>query len=649
MNALDPKILMLGAILFPVTGLLINLIIGKWLGQKAVGIIASLASGLAFAISLYLMVLTLQGVNLPKDVLIAEWGRFGSFSLAWAFRLDTLALTMMLVVSGVGTLIHIYSIGYMHKDTEHNGDTGRFRRFFIYLNLFIASMMTLVSANNYFMLFVGWEGVGLCSYLLIGFWYEKGADGIGNAKAAKKAFVVNRIGDFGLLLAIFILAATYKSLDFGVIFSQATGAQQGLLTVATLLMLVAVAGKSAQLPLFVWLPDAMAGPTPVSALIHAATMVTAGVYLVVRSQALFIAAPVAGQVAMWLGAITALFAATIALAQNDIKKVLAYSTISQLGFMVAAVGMGAWVAGIFHLVTHAFFKALLFLGAGSVIQGMERGQEAASGGHEFDPQDMRQMGGLRKKMPLTFIVYLLGAFALAGIAPLAGFFSKDEIVVAAHQYLPVFIILVFTAFLTALYSGRHIFMIFGGTARSKAAENASDSKAWMTVPLIILAVLTVFGGALNIPNSYLLEKWLERTLTNIQPENFVFWIAGLSLGIALLGILIAWFLYGRKAKTEAEATDPMHKLLGFIHTGMEHKWYVDEIYNAIIIKPFHAFSEFLAGTVDQKIIDGAVNGAGTVTSWSGKQLRKLQTGYLRNYVWIMLAGIIAILAFILIK
>ena len=408
-------------VFLPLIGLGINLIVSGRLGEKFAGILASLATGLTLVVSILLAVAL--GAH-PEAVTISlgNWISIGSFNVNWAFRVDTLSVVMMLVVSGVGTLIHIYSIGYMHTDVRHNGDPSRYTRFFIFMNLFIASMMLLVSADNFLMMFVGWEGVGLCSYLLIGFWFEKGKDGTGNAEAGKKAFITNRIGDFGFLVAMFLIFWNFGSLQFDQVFAQAAAvaaAHPGAMLAITLFMLLGVTGKSAQLPLHVWLPDAMAGPTPVSALIHAATMVTAGVYLVARSSAFYALVPTAQGVVTWVGAITAIFAATIALGQSDIKKVLAFSTISQLGFMVAAVGMGATVAGMFHLVTHAFFKGLLFLAAGSVIQGIERG-ESIGHGSEVDPQDMRQMGGLRKQLPLTFWVYLIGGLSLSGIAPLAG-------------------------------------------------------------------------------------------------------------------------------------------------------------------------------------------------------------------------------------
>ena len=430
-------------IIFPVIGLMINMFLGGRFKEKVIGIIASSASGLSFVVAVLLAVSLLSH---PEGVVIrlAEWISIGELQLDWTIRVDTLSTTMMLVVSGVGTLIHIYAIGYMHEDVRFKDDLGRYQRFFVFFNLFIAAMMILVTADNYLMLFVGWEGVGLCSFLLIGFWYDKdllGRPGTENALAGSKAFIANRVGDFGFLMAGFTMFWGFKTVSFGGVFSQVhqiAEAQPGLIVTITLFMLLGVTGKSAQLPLFVWLPDAMAGPTPVSALIHAATMVTAGVYLVARSAPLFSAVPEAQAVVALVGGITALFAATIAVGQYDLKKVLAYSTISQLGFMVAAVGMGAYVAGMFHLITHAFFKALLFLSAGSVILGIERGHHHLAHDHHgkeevFDPGDMRQMGGLRKRMPTTFWVFLVGAIALSGIPPLAGFFSKDEILADAMQ------------------------------------------------------------------------------------------------------------------------------------------------------------------------------------------------------------------------
>ncbi len=642
-------------VFLPVIGLVINLLIGKRIGETGVGLVASLAAGGAFVVSALLAVALVGNPEAHIEPFL-NWITVGSFSVDWAFRVDTLSVTMMLVVSGVGTLIHIYAIGYMHQDVRHNEDPGRFRRFFVYLNLFIAAMMILVSADNYLMLFVGWEGVGLCSYLLIGFWFEKGADGIGTAQAAKKAFVVNRVGDFGLLIALFLMFWNFGTFQFDHVFEQAPGVAQGVILAMTLFMLLGVAGKSAQLPLYVWLPDAMAGPTPVSALIHAATMVTAGVYLVARSNPLYSTVPTAQAWVTWVGAVTALFAATIAVGQFDIKRVLAYSTISQLGFMVAAVGMGGYVAGMFHLITHAFFKALLFLSAGSVILGMERGQETAyghgghgSGGHEeFDPQDMRNMGGLRTKMPATFWVYLTGALALAGIAPLSGFFSKDEILVAASQYnVGVLILLVLAAFLTAFYMGRQIFMVFFGSTRTRAAGAATESSPVVVIPLVVLAVLAFFGGGLNFPGVHTLGSWLEHTIETVHEAEFVPALAVSALLVALLGVLVAWLIYGRKPAARSQSADPLQARFPALFKPLENKWWVDEFYQSTVILGHRVLSSFLANVVDQGLIDGIVNGLGYLSRAFSELLRKLQTGFVRSYALMFLFGVVALLGYLI--
>jgi NADH-quinone oxidoreductase subunit L len=658
-------------VLIPVIGLLLNMLVG-----------ASLAAGLAFVVAL-LLAFSLSRQPGVTVVPFADWINIGTLQLNWVFRVDTLSVTMMLVVSGVGTLIHIYAIGYMHDDVRHNQDVPRFRRFFVFMNLFIAAMMILVSADNYLMMFVGWEGVGLCSYLLIGFWYEKGKDGIGNAQAGKKAFITNRIGDFGLLIALFIMFGAFGSLDFDRVFAQASTAAPGLILAVTLFMLLAVAGKSAQFPLFVWLPDAMAGPTPVSALIHAATMVTAGVYLIARSAPLFVLNPAAQSTVALVGGGTALLAATIALGQYDIKKVLAYSTISQLGFMVAAVGMGAFVAGMFHLVTHAFFKALLFLAAGSVIRGMERGEhkggrashpevggrashpestgrtaEAArsrEGKLAFDPQDMRCMGGLRSKMPLTYWVYLIGALALAGVAPLAGFFSKDEILAEAIQLDPtVFYLLVTATFFTAFYMGRQVLLVFFGQPRSSAAGRASESPAVMTVPLVVLAVLSVFGGALNLPEflggqslAQRLTAWLQQTLAHAVPGEFNPSVALVSLGLALLGLLIAWWFYGKSQPLGRAMVDPLRHLLGPIFIVFERRWWLDELFGLIVVRPYHTLAQFLARPVDLGVIDAAGSGLVRAVTWVSSGLRRLQTGFVRSYALVFMLGVIILMAYLL--
>ncbi len=636
---------------FPLAGLLLNLLFGRRWGEKMTALTACLASGGSFVISILLMLALTRN---PEGAVFTlfEWIRTAAFQADWAFRVDTLSVTMMMVVSGVGTLIHIYAAGYMHYDVRLNGDPGRYSRFFIYFNLFIMAMMILVSANNYLVLFVGWEGVGLCSYLLIGFWFEKGVDGLSNAKAAKKAFLVNRIGDFGLLIALFILFWNFGSLDFDVIFSRApllAQAAPAVMVAVTLFMLLGVTGKSAQLPLYVWLPDAMAGPTPVSALIHAATMVTAGVYLIARSHVLYSSVPAAQDVVMWVGALTALFAATIAVAQNDIKKVLAYSTISQLGFMVTAVGMSAFTAGMFHLTTHAFFKALLFLAAGSVILGMEgarnmdghpQGEEAH--GEHFDPQDMTQMGGLRAKMPVTFWVYMAGALALAGIAPLAGFFSKDEILAAAaHSHFAILLVLLTAAFLTAFYMGRQVIMVFLGKPRSENAEHARDNKLLILLPLILLAALSISGGLLNFPGSLYMGHWLEHTLGATEEEGFNILIASISLLIALAGLVLAWLMY-RREPVGSNGRDPLEKMLGPVYRGAKAKWHIDEAYQFLFVKQLTELAEEWAGTVDQGIIDGAAVGLGSLTKAVSHSLRKLQNGLVRTYALTIFAGVVLI-------
>jgi NADH-quinone oxidoreductase subunit L len=689
-------------VFLPVLGLLINITFGGKMSEKAIGVVASTASGLAFVVSVLLGVALWSSGGAAHSLPFADWISISTLSIPWTFRVDTLSVTMMLVVSGVGTLIHIYAIGYMHEDVRFKHDEGRYRRFFVFMNLFIAMMMILVSGDSYLMLFVGWEGVGLCSFLLIGFWYEMdtlGRPSWANSNAAKKAMIANRIGDFGFLLAAFTMFWAFGSLQFNDVFmkaSQIAAATPGVILLITLFLLIGVAGKSAQIPLYVWLPDAMAGPTPVSALIHAATMVTAGVYLVARSWPLYSLVPDAQYVVALVGAVTALFAATIAAGQYDIKKVLAYSTISQLGFMVAAVGMGAYVAGMFHLITHAFFKALLFLSAGSVILGMERGHhhlphQEGSNEEVFDPGDMRNMGGLRKQMPVTFWLYLTGALALAGIFPLAGFWSKDEILLdAAKNYPVVFVLLILAAILTAFYMGRQIWMVFFGPPRHVAAGHAQESPRVMTVPLMVLAALAILGGALNFPGLNSLTTWLGYTIqpivheAEVAPWLAISWggfnplLAFLVLLLALIAIYISWLIYGRNP-LEAGQKDPLKQPLGFIFTGMENKWFVDEFYAAIILKPYGAISRFLAdvidgrfwhdwfhekviaGTynfvsktvldlrVDQQFIDAIANGLGNLTRGASARLRRLQNGFVRSYALAVLLGVVIILGYLLLK
>ncbi len=685
-------------VFLPAAGLLINLIFGKRMGEKAIGGVASAATGLAFVVSVLLGIALVSAGGAGRVVPFADWISVGSLQIPWAFRVDTLAVTMMLVVSGVGTLIHIYAIGYMHEDVRYKNDPGRFRRFFVYMNLFIAMMMILVSGDSYLMLFVGWEGVGLCSYLLIGFWFEMdtlGRPSLANALAAKKAMIANRVGDFGFLLAAFTIFWWFKSLSFETVFAQAGQVAQmapGAILAITLFLLIGVTGKSAQLPLYVWLPDAMAGPTPVSALIHAATMVTAGVYLVARSAPLYTLVPQAQNTVALVGGITALFAATIATGQSDIKKVLAYSTISQLGFMVAAVGMGAFAAGMFHLVTHAFFKALLFLSAGSVILGMERGHHAlAHGKHTdehsegaeeaeaFDPGDMRNMGGLRRQMPVTFWVYLVGALALAGIVPFAGFWSKDEILLNAKLHFPaVYWLLTVAAFFTAFYMGRQIWMVFFGQPRHEAAAHAEESPKVITVPLILLAVGAVFGGLLNFPGLDWMTAWLAHTIAGVEASGFNFIVAGISTVLALAAIALSWALYQRKPLAAGEK-DPLRRFIGPLFTVFEHKYWVDELYNAVLLQPYVDLSRFvsevidgrfwhdwfhdkvIAGTyqwfsrtvlnlrVDVQGIDAFFNGLAELTRRISASLRRLQNGFVRSYALAVLAGVVIIVGYLLLK
>jgi NADH-quinone oxidoreductase subunit L len=681
-------------VFLPFAGLLINMLFGGRMQEKVVGGVASAASGLAFVVSVLLGVALWTGGGEAVVVPFADWIHIGDLNVAWNFRVDTLSVLMMLVVSGVGTLIHIYAIGYMHEDVRFKNDIGRYRRFFVFLNLFIAMMMILVSGDSYLMLFVGWEGVGLCSFLLIGFWYDMdtlGRPSFANSNAARKAFITNRIGDFGFLIAGFTMFWWFKDLSFAGVFSQAehiATLAPGVILFITLFLLVGVAGKSAQIPLYVWLPDAMAGPTPVSALIHAATMVTAGVYLVARSAPLYMLVPQAQTTVALVGGITALFAATIAVGQYDIKKVLAYSTISQLGFMVAAVGMGAFVAGMFHLVTHAFFKALLFLSAGSVILGLERGhhhlpdnKQAHHPEEVFDPGDMRNMGGLRKQMPVTFWVYLVGALALAGIFPLAGFWSKDEILADAfHKFPTVYWLLTVAASLTAFYMGRQVWMVFFGKPRHPAAGHAEESPKVITVPLMILALLAVLGGALNLPfeGFHTLSNWLGHTLGEVEALPLNLTVAGLSTFLALLAIFLSWVLYGRKPLEEHQK-DPLKKLLGPVFTVFERRYWVDEAYWAVFVNRYVDVSRFLAevidgrfwhdfihekviaGTynwisrilldlhVDQQFIDASANGLGEWTKRISTGLRRLQNGFVRSYALAVLLGVVIIVGYLLLK
>ncbi len=761
-------------ILIPSIGAFINLFWGARLSEKWVGSIGTIASGLAFLVAVLLFVY-LSGSNYQSVVidppLLDGWIRLpsGGVEIPWQMRVDTLSVTMMLVVTGVGSLIHVYSMGYMHGDPQ-------FHRFFAYLNMFLAFMLVLVTGNNLLMLFVGWEGVGLCSFLLIGFWYGK-AKGVGwkNSNAARKAFIVNRIGDFGVLMAMFLTFWTFGTLDFykpgeianpGLashaeveggqaevaaaeagdaehaaasgepvftdnehivtsqlgIFSQAkrlideqrtvsfgslTLPIGTVLTLITLFMLLGATGKSAQIPLFVWLPDAMAGPTPVSALIHAATMVTAGVYLMVRSNVFFHYAEFTSLVVTLIGASTAIVAGFIAIGQWDIKKVLAYSTVSQLGFMVAAVGVGAYGAAMFHLVTHAFFKALLFLGSGSVIHGMEHGHHHAAHAHnhgdehhaeeeEFDPQDMRNMGGLRHRMPVTYWTYLIGTLALAGIFPFAGFWSKDEIL--ADSWLAgivdgnvsgyiAFGVLLLAAGFTAFYMWRQVSLVFLGQPRTEAARHAPESVPSMTIPLVVLAVLSVAAGFFNVPTGALgLENvfgahrftfWLEQSVEYAHAGTFQWVIALGALVVALGAMYLADGIYRRRGLDEQQRDplyvgggtrplwrlsnarlywdetysrlfeQPFNRTAKFLGDTVDWAFLHDYVHDTVIYKGFNAIGDLLARPIDLGLIDGAVNGLGRLTQAISAGLRRVQSGYVRVYALSLLLGVVLVIIVLL--
>ncbi|HVO79106.1 MAG TPA: NADH-quinone oxidoreductase subunit L [Terriglobales bacterium] len=647
----------------PLIGAAINGLLGKRFSRLAVAAIALTFCGAAFAMALW-VALRFSSLPVPLTDYVAPWIRAGNFQADFAFYLDQLSLVMMLVVTGVGFLIHVYAVGYMWEE-------GGFYRFFSYLNLFMFFMLTLVLASNYLLMFIGWEGVGLASYLLIGFWFTKDSA----AAAGKKAFIVNRIGDFGFLIALFLLIKHFGSLNFAEVFQKiapmnAETAGAGLLTAIGLLMMVGAAGKSAQLPLYVWLPDAMEGPTPVSALIHAATMVTAGVYMVARSHVIFDRAPTALTVVAIVGTLTALFAATIGICQTDIKKVLAYSTISQLGYMFLACGVAAYSAGIFHLMTHAFFKGLLFLAAGSVIH--------AIGGE----QDMRKMGGLRDHIPATYWTMTAATFAIAGFPPFAGFFSKDEILWRAyaspHGSWVYWLIGVITAFLTSFYMFRLWFLTFFGEYRGDAAGTQThgsihavggqagvsvphehghggihESPKIMLVPLAILAFLSVFGGWIG---SHRFEMFLapvfgEATrLVAAAPEqagqitgmeHLEWMFTAISVAAAALGLYLAWLLY----QSRPQLPQKIAEALGGFYHAVANKYYVDELYAILFVRPVvDGSTRILWQAVDQGVIDDTLNDSADAARSVSDSVRHMQSGNLRSYAgWVALgaAGVIA--------
>jgi len=616
--------------ILPLAGFVINGLGRNSLSKGAIGFIGSFLVLISFGLSVGAF-LQIHATRQPIVVDLFDWFGAGSLKISFSFLIDQLSSLMLLIITGVGFLIHLYSVGYMHDDKGYG-------KFFAYLNLFVFFMLLLVLGSNYLVMFIGWEGVGLCSYLLIGFWYTNPS----YADAAKKAFIMNRIGDLGFLIGIFLIFNTFGSIAYADVFGKAATMHSGdgPFVLITLLLFVGAIGKSAQLPLFTWLPDAMAGPTPVSALIHAATMVTAGVYMIARSNILFTLAPDTMEVVAIVGLATALFAALIALTQTDIKKVLAYSTVSQLGYMFLGLGVGAYTGAFFHLLTHAFFKALLFLGAGSVIH-------AVSG-----EQDMRKMGGLKGKLPITFVTMLIGTLAISGIPPFAGFFSKDEILYYTSLHSPImYWIGVITAMLTSFYMFRLMFLTFWGKFRGTHEHHLHESPLSMTIPLIVLAILSAIGGFIGLPESLGGHNWLEhwlRPLISPTPGGLVYGgvsaerlMMGISVSVALIALIYAYIKYVKKAHVPVADTEERPALANLSY----NKFYIDEIYDALIRKPLDALSGFFYKVVDKLGIDGLVNGLGKGTIETSKGLRLLQTGNVGFYIFMMVVGIIALLLY----
>jgi len=609
----------------PLIGFLINGLFRNSLSKSLTGIIGSGTILLSFVVSLLIFGQVRQPGFQGEVVTLFDFISVGKLSIPFAFQVDQLSTLFLLIITGVGFLIHLYSTSYMHEE-----EAPHFARYFSYLNLFVFSMLLLVLGANFIILFIGWEGVGLCSYLLIGYWFKN----LEYGNAAKKAFIMNRIGDLGFLIAIFLMIKQFGSVEFGEVFAHASSAKVGVLTAITMLLFVGATGKSAQIPLYTWLPDAMAGPTPVSALIHAATMVTAGIYMIARSHVLYDLTPVTQGVVAVIGLLTALLAATIALKQNDIKKVLAYSTVSQLGYMFLGLGVGAYTGAVFHVMTHAFFKALLFLGAGSVIHAM--------GGE----QDMRRMGGLRRWMPVTNATFLIGCVAIAGIPPFSGFFSKDEILAAAYAKNPIYYAVgLFTALLTAFYMFRLYATTFAGQFRGthEQEHHLHESPSAITIPLIVLAALATVAGFLGIPealapDAHVLGKYLAPVVGG-EVHGGAEVSKGTELGLmalaAVLALATSLFAWSRfKSKPDLAEPTGFGKVLA-------NKWYVDEFYNALIVKPLDLLAQLLV-FIEKNIIDGIVNGVGRLVQYSSRQLRLLQSGQVGGYVLLMVVGILVL-------
>ena len=625
-------------LLMPLAGFMISGLLGKRMPEKLTGWISSLSILIAFVLS-FMVFLRLNVDAASIKQMLFTFLSVGDLNVAFELQADRLTAIMMMVITGIGFLIHVYSISYMH------GDAG-FYKFFAYLNLFVFNMLVLVMGANFLMLFFGWEGVGLCSYLLIGFWYSN----VDYGKAARKAFVINRIGDLGLLLGLFLIVKQFGSLDYDTVFAKVQLQQFNpeMVNAICILLFVGAMGKSAQIPLYTWLPYAMAGPTPVSALIHAATMVTAGIYLVVRCHILYDFSVPAREFIMWIGLATSILAALIGLKQNDIKKVLAYSTVSQLGLMFIALGVGAYSAAMFHLITHAFFKALLFLGSGSVIHAM--------GGE----QDIRKMGGLKKAMPITYWTFLLGTLAICGTPFFSGFFSKDEILASAFSHNTiVWALALGSAMVTCIYMFR-VFMVtflggFRGTEEQK--HHLHESPALITIPLLVLAVLSVFGGVLNLPHllthgaAQKLKTWLNPVLEKYQthmPHELSHSTEWMLIGSTLLVLIIAFvytytkYIKGKVVPESDEAITGMGKVLS-------SKFYVDEAYDATVTAPVNHLGDFTYKWIDRKVIDGIVNFTGVIVKKGSDMYGKIQTGNLENYLMYMVIGIIVILGLIIVK
>jgi NADH-quinone oxidoreductase subunit L len=610
--------------LLPLIGFTIIGLGGKKLPKGLISIIGSGSVLAAFGLSLGIF-LNLNGQS--QTVQLFDWISTGSLHVDFSFLIDPLSSLFLLIITGIGFLIHVYSIGYMHDDEGYH-------RFFAYLNLFVFFMLLLVLGSNYLIMFVGWEGVGLCSYLLIGFWF-KNTD---YNNAAKKAFIINRIGDLGFLLGILLIYVLFGSVSFGDVGTISGNAEyRQYADLIGILLFIGACGKSAQLPLYTWLPDAMAGPTPVSALIHAATMVTAGIYMIARSSFIFEYAHITNEVIATVGVITALFAATIGIFQNDIKKVLAYSTVSQLGLMFLGLGVGATTGAVFHVTTHAFFKALLFLGAGSVIHAMS------------GEQDIRRMGGLRKHLPITHLTFLLGTIAISGIPPFSGFFSKDEILAGTFEEHKIHWILGLVAsMMTAFYMFRLYFLTFSGKFRGTDEQHhhLHESPKSMTIPLIILAVLSVVGGAIGIPGSHLLDHFLNPGSTGHHVDwTHEILLMGLATAIAVAAILLAYMVYVKRGTLPAEKEESMSRMQRIVY----NKYYVDELYDAVIRKPLDFISTAAYRFIELPVIDGIVNGAGSTVKWLGGAVRLLQTGHVGFYIFAMTLAAIAMLYFTIIN